>query len=426
MLKRTAAEGSGEAAEAAAALERIGRAGNWIDFDDLVALPAALLEAHADIAARLAGRAFAHVVADEFQDIDEQQYRLLRLLAGDGRHLAVIGDPDQAIYGFRGADAACFARFAQDFPAATTLRLARNYRSSGTIARAAAHFVGAADGGVTRPAGEPIVLHAAADAAAEAEFVAVTIEELLGGHDMLAANRGHDPSARPLGFADCAVLYRTDAEAGALRAAFDRAGIPFAKSSPAPIAGHAGVQAILDRLAADHPLDIAAAAEVARRAGTADAAALAEAKGWLAALAAGAAVAGDRARLGEAVALSTEADFHDARADRVSLLTMHAAKGLEFPVVFVVGHGGRAGAVLLGGEPGRTRRTAAEERRLFYVAMTRAKDRLFLSRGRDRFWRGAPRALPPSPFLAEIAADLTVSDVASRRTRRQARQLSLF
>src|SRR5690606_1652989 len=102
-----------------------------------------------------------------------------------------------------------------------------------------------------------------------------------------------------------------------------------------------------------------------------DAAALAEARGWLTALAASEAVAGDETRFREQVALSTEADFHDRRADRVSLMTMHAAKGLEFQVVFVVGleHGlvpfswdSEADGI----EP--------EERRLFYVAMTRAKD----------------------------------------------------
>jgi superfamily I DNA/RNA helicase len=126
------------------------------------------------------------------------------------------------------------------------------------------------------------------------------------------------------------------------------------------------------------------------------------------------------------VALSTEADFRDARADRVSLMTMHAAKGLEFPVVFVVGM--EAGLVPFswGAATPEADATQAEERRLFYVAMTRAKDRLFLTRAIERFWRGAVRAMPPSPFLNEIAADLTVSDVASARKRRRTQQLNLF
>lgn len=430
-LKRSGARGTDEERQARAALDRIGREQGWVDFDDLVVLSAGLLERDGDIAATWRAR-FPHIVADEFQDIDEQQYRLLRLIAGTDGRLCVIGDPDQAIYGFRGADAACFARFEQDFPAARTLRLARNYRSTDTIVKAASEFIGSPPAGASRGAGQPIVVHAAANEAAEAEFVADAIEDLLGGHDLLAANRnGSDKAAaRPLGFADCAVLYRTDAQAAALRAAFDRAGIPFMKSSPAPLAGHPGVIAILDELAAAEATDltarVSAAAETARLAGKADAAAIAEARGWLTALAASNGGAGDGARLAEAAALSTEADFRDARADRVSLLTMHAAKGLEFPVVFVVGM--EAGLVPFSwGSSGPEDEAAQhEERRLFYVAMTRAKDRLFLTRAAERFWRGAVRALPPSPFLNEIAADLTVAGMAGGRKRRPTQQLSLF
>jgi len=407
-LKRAGATGDGAAGEAQAALERIGRERNWVDFDDLVALPAALLAEDDDLAAQWQAR-FPHLVADEFQDIDAQQYRLVRRLAGEGRHLCVIGDPDQAIYGFRGADAGCFARFEQDFPAARILRLGRNYRSSATIVTAAARLIGGSGDGATRPAGERIGLHLAADEAAEARFVAAMIEDLLGGHDLLTARRGDggDAPARPLGFGDCAVLYRTDAQADALRTALDRAGIPFAKSSPAPIAPHPGVVAILAGLAAaaeaGQPLDIAAATEAARHAGQVEAAALTEARGWLDALAAAPAVAGAYSRLAEAVALSNEADVRDARADRVALLTMHAAKGLEFPVVFVVGL--EAGLVPFAwGEADDG--SEAEERRLFYVALTRAQDRLFLSRAATRVWRGAVRSLPPSPFLRDIPAAL--------------------
>jgi len=431
VLKRTGAKGAGEEAEARAVLDRVGRAQGWVDFDDLVVLSADLLDAHPEIAAGWRAR-FPHIVADEFQDVDEQQYRLLRLLAGDRGNLCVIGDPDQAIYGFRGADAACFTRFRQDFPAARTLRLRRNYRSAGTIVKAASGFIGSPSSGVCRPMGKPITLHTATSETAEAEFVAATIEDLLGGHDLLAANRngGNAAAGRPLGFGDCAVLYRTDAQAAALRAAFDRAGIPFMKSSPAPLAGHPGVTAILGALDAEADADpaarIAAAAETARRAGTVDAAMRAEARGWLAALAASDSVAGDPAQLAEAAALSTEADFRDVRADRVSLMTMHAAKGLEFPVVFVVGM--EAGLVPFswGASTPEDEATRGEERRLFYVAMTRAKDRLFLTRAAERFWRGAVRTLPASPFLGEIPQDLIVSDAAGGRKRRQAHQLSLF
>lgn len=432
VLKRRGATGEGEAREARAALDRLGRDGNWVDFDDLVVMAVAALERDAAIAEAWRSR-FAHVLADEFQDVDEQQYRLLRLIAGPSGNLCVIGDPNQAIYGFRGADATCFARFAQDFPASPTLRLARNYRSTGTIVTAAADLTGEAPDGITRPMQDAIVLHAAAGEAAEADFVAAAIEELLGGHDLLSANRDRPRAAgadAALGFADFAVLYRTDAQAAALREAFDRAGIPFKKSSPARLAGHAGVEALLRMLAApgeeeagqDLPSCIAAAAEAARREEGADAAALAEARGWLVALAASAAVAGDAARLREQVALSTEADFRDARADRVSLMTMHAAKGLEFAAVFVVGV--EDGLMPFSWEAGDDG-TLAEERRLFYVAMTRAKDRLFLTRAAERFWRGAVRSLPASPFLGDIPGALVTQRATASRKRRP-QQFNLF
>jgi len=431
VLKRTGTRGTDEENAARAALDRIGRAAGWVDFDDLVVLSVALLEAHPDIAARWRAR-FRHIVADEFQDVDEQQYRLLRLLTEADDNLCVIGDPDQAIYGFRGADAACFDRVGRDFPAARTLRLSRNYRSSGTIVRAASAIVGRAAEGVTRPAGEAIALHTAATEAAEAEFVAAAIEEILGGHDLLAANRNGRGAGKAVGFADCAVLYRTDAQAAALRTAFDRAGIPFMKSSPAPLAGHLGVTTILAAMAddgnaqAELPVRIADAAEAAREAEGSDPAALAEARNWLVALAASDAVAGDAEKLAEAVALSTEADFRDARADRVSLLTMHAAKGLEFAAVFVVGM--EAGIVpFTWSSSDEDEGRLAEERRLFYVAATRAKDRLILARAAERFWRGAVRALPPSPFLGAIPAELTVGDgVLARKRKPRATQLSLF
>jgi superfamily I DNA/RNA helicase len=467
LMKRTGREPDGaDAAAAAIACREIATAQNWVDFDDLVALPAALLEADAEAAALWRGR-FSHLCVDEFQDVDEQQYRLLRCLAPPDGNVCVIGDPNQAIYGFRGADAACFARFRQDFPSARTVRLGRNYRSTGTIVTAAAQVIGrgkiagVADD-ITRPMQAPISLFEAATERAEAEFVAATIESLMGGHDLLTANREHatEPSGttdRPLGFGDFALLYRTDAQSAALREAFDRAGIPFKKSSPAPIAGHDAVRALLaafERQGATTdsvglPARIAAAAEEMRREANADIAALTEARRWLTALAektallaAGDAPTGEQpiAALRERAALATEADFWDARADRVSLLTMHAAKGLEFPVVFVAGlEDGLVpfswGASDASGadndapeEPGHIDSTPdAEERRLFYVAMTRAKDRLILTRALQRNWRGALRTLPPSSFLRDIAAELLVRHAApARKERREGIQYSLF
>ncbi len=467
LMKRTGRESDdADAAAAIAACREIAMAQNWVDFDDLVALPAALMETDTEAAA-LWRRRFSHLCVDEFQDVDEQQYRLLRCLAPPGGNVCVIGDPNQAIYGFRGADAACFTRFRQDFPSARTVRLGRNYRSTGTIVTAAAQVIssGAISGmaeDITRPMEAPLTLFEAATERAEAEFVAATIESLMGGHDMLTANKEDSrqqagKTTRPLGFADFAVLYRTDAQSAALREAFDKTGIPFKKSSPAPIASQGFVRALLaalerqgaDMHGIDLPARIAAAAEQMRRDGDADdIAGLAQATRWLTALAEseGPAATGEAAALREQAALATEADFWDARADRVSLLTMHAAKGLEFPVVFVVGledglvpfsWGASAAASDQEDAPESARDGSganvgipdAEERRLFYVAMTRAKDRLFLTRALQRTWRGALRTLPPSRYLGDIAPELLVRHATpERRERREAVQyrLALF
>src|SRR5579863_920585 len=381
VLKRAKGQATGAAAEAIAACRRLSKEQNWIDFDDLILLSADLFEAHPEIAAAWRQR-FRHISVDEFQDVDEQQYRLLRLLAPADGNICVIGDPNQAIYGFRGADAGCFQRFAKDFPTHRAFRLARNYRSTATIVAASAAVIGGvAPAEAMRPMEAPILVHAAENERAEAEFVAAEIERLIGGHDLLAANRGDPREPGPLSFADFAVLYRTDAQAAALREAFDEAGVPFKKSSPATIAGQPAMRAILRALAqqpseADLAARLEAACDLVRReSAEIDPATLAEARRWLTALSG----AGDETRLREAVALATEADFFDKRADRVSLLTMHAAKGLEFRVVFIAGL--EEGVTPFSwtafrdsaAEDNAERRNAeAEERRLFYVAMTRA------------------------------------------------------
>ncbi|KAF7598004.1 MAG: hypothetical protein CGU28_15100 [Candidatus Dactylopiibacterium carminicum] len=437
LLKRTGGTPADEeTASAFAAHQALSRAAHWIDFDDLVALPVQILAGDDAIARRWRQR-FRHICVDEFQDVDTSQYRLLQLLAPEAASLCAIGDPDQAIYGFRGADATCFDRLAQDCAGTRSLRLGRNYRSTGSIVSAASQVIGHGNPeDITRPMQAPLTLYVAADERAEADFVAATIESLLGGHDMLAANRkgAAAPDGRSLGFADFAVLYRTDAQAAAIREALDRAGIPCAKSSPAPLAGHSGVEALLAQLqqqavglsAAALPAHIAAAAEALRPLqDDVGQAALSEALHWLMALAS---EASGEVQLREQVALSTEADFRDARADRVSLLTLHAAKGLEFPVVFVVGveHGLIPltwGATETGTDP----ENLAEERRLFYVALTRAKDRLFLTRARERSWRGQRRTPPPSPFLDDIAPTLLhLQATPPRKPGSEQKQFSLF
>jgi superfamily I DNA/RNA helicase len=203
------------------------------------------------------------------------------------------------------------------------------------------------------------------------------------------------------------VLYRTDAQSAALTEALERSGIPYKKSSHTPLADEPAVRALLQVLSTA-PTDTiiadglhAAAARLVER-GDASEGAIALALPRLLDLAG--ACGNDRARFLDAVALATDAQFYDPRADRVSLLTLHAAKGLEFPVVFILGL--EDGLLpLYWSEPDET--VLAEERRLFYVGMTRAQDRLILSRAEQRMWRGKLRRLEPSPFLRDIETELT-------------------
>jgi uncharacterized protein (TIGR00375 family) len=419
--KRSAAAPPADIAAAMRAYRDVLRKQNAVDFDDLVALPVAALTADAALAARWRER-FRFVSLDEFQDVDDQQYRLMQLLAPPASNLCVIGDPNQAIYGFRGADAACFTRFAADYPGAAVVKLRRNYRSSGTIVTASAQVIAADDAlALVRDMRERIAIHAAASERAEAEFVVATIERLIGGSSFFAIDSGRvtGPAEAALGFADIAILCRIDAQTDALAEALARAGIPFKTGSQRRLAEDATVRALLAEIATDEaPFTRSLEAAAARLNQPATAAAVAR----LAAL--GQACDGDRTRFADAVALATDADFLDPRAERVSLLTLHAAKGLEFAVVFIVG---LEDGILPLAWGAREEAALAEERRLFYVGMTRARDRLILSRAKQRLWRGKVRALAPSPFLADIEAELLRHQQAEPGRRRpEDRQLKLF
>jgi DNA helicase II / ATP-dependent DNA helicase PcrA len=426
---------AGEAAETRDAYRQLLAANNWIDFDDLVGLPVRLLATNADIAALYRDR-FRFVAVDEFQDVDARQYRFVTLLAPPpAGNLCIIGDPQQAIYGFRGADAACFERFRSDYAAAAAVTLKRNYRSSGTIVAASSQIIAARGeepiAEMVRERHERITIYAAPSERAEAEFVVATIEEAIGGHSFFSIDSGRADGrqATGLSFADLAVLYRTEAQAAALTEALARSGIPFRKHSHAALAQEPTVRALLEALAVIEAPDAGLAARLGVAADRVaapdgDRAAVEFARQQLLRLAES--CDGDEARFLDAVALASDADFWDERADAVALLTLHAAKGLEFACVFIVGledgvlplHWGRPEAI--------TPEDLAEERRLFYVGMTRAKDRLVLSRALKRLWRGRVREQAPSPFLADIESELLKQQKAALPRKPRDRQLRLF
>jgi DNA helicase II / ATP-dependent DNA helicase PcrA len=426
---------SGEVAEARTAYRQLLAVNNWIDFDDLVGLPVRLLADNPDVAARYRDR-FRFVSVDEFQDVDARQYRLATLLAPPpAGNLCVIGDPDQAIYGFRGADAACFERFRGDYLDAAVVTLKRNYRSSGTIVAASSQVVAAQSretaAEIVRERHERITIHTAPSERAEAEFVVATIEQAIGGHNFfsLDSGRADGREAARLSFADFAVLYRTEAQAAALVEALARSGIPFRRHSHAPLTQEPTVRALIDELAAvDTPAaDLAArlgAAAERVAAGQGEPAAIERALRRLLRLAQG--CDGDQARFLDAVALASDADFWDERADAVALLTLHAAKGLEFACVFITGLEDGVLPLHWGKLEDIAAEDLAEERRLFYVGMTRAKDRLVLTRALKRPWRGRVREQAPSRFLADIESELLKHQQAALRRKSEDRQLKLL
>jgi uncharacterized protein (TIGR00375 family) len=432
------------------------RGSDMVDFGDLIALPVSLLESEPDLVAHYRDR-YRWISVDEYQDVDERQYRLLRLLTPPDGNLCAIGDPDQAIYSFRGADVGFFLRFQQDFPAARTVQLTRNYRSTPPILTAALQAVAPGTlvpDRVLRPMATgdqaaPIGVHTAPTAPAEAAFVTRTIDQLLGGqsfHSLDTERVRSTDGLAALSLSDIAVLYRTAAQAGPVMEALTRAGVPFQKRSHDRLADRPGVQALLRdlRYRSTAPPDDTDAEPVTVLARLREAAGAAldllpitggeeadeqrrEIHSALDLLTPLAERCGnDLERFGTELALGAEVDTWDPRADRVSLLTLHAAKGLEFPVVFIVGCEDGLLPLRWSGTADDDAQVH-EERRLFFVGITRAQEHLYLSSARERMRQGAVRETKQSPFLAAIDPALLDRDSAApTRSRSQGSQLRLL
>ncbi|MGH3912465.1 MAG: UvrD-helicase domain-containing protein, partial [Pseudonocardiaceae bacterium] len=420
--QRRAGGSEGEFADVADRYTKALRHRDLVDFDDLVALPVTLLESDPDLAAVYRDR-YRWISVDEYQDVDEQQYRLLSRLAGPQGNLTAIGDPDQAIYRFRGADVGFFLRFRQDFPGAHTVALTRNYRSGAKILSAALRVISPTTlvpDRVLRPMGAHtdslVGMHQALTEQAEASFVARTIEQLLGGVSFHALDSGrvNSDGAGGLGFSDFAVLYRTDRQAHAVMDALTRAGLPFQKRSHDRLAERPGVEQILGELAYA-PVGGTEGTAILERLGQVAHAVLSRvpvteredtateihtAVDLLKPLADR--CGDDLERFRTELSLGVEVDTWDPRADRISLLTLHAAKGLEFPVVFVVGcEDGLLPLRWPGTAPDDAdEEEVREERRLLFVGMTRAQRHLYLSSAAERIRHGTARQTSRSPFLA--------------------------
>lgn len=426
-----------------------------VDFDGLVELAVAILDGAPAVAARLRGR-WPRISVDEYQDIDATQYALLRLLAGDGTGLTVIGDPDQAIYRFRGADVGFFLRFGEDYPGASTVALTANYRSSPAIVAGALQAIAPATlvpGRMLRAAtgtapGARISFHEAADPAGEAAWIAEAIDRLLGGSSFhsLDSGRADGHGLGGIGLADIAVLYRTDAQAASLGQGLTRAGLPFQKRSHDLLDRRPGVAEILRELPLDRdpgsfPAGTLVASQlrsaVSRLAVAADAARKpGGGRGGLAGAdlrTAGEVLAPLARRCGDdmeqfrtAIALGAEVDALDPRADAIALLTLHAAKGLEFEVVFLAGCERDLLPLWLPGAAADARPDLAEERRLLFVGMTRARTQLLLSCAARRSRHGSSAETGVSPFLSAIDPGLLDRSAPPRARRPADRQLRLL
>lgn len=439
----------------------------WLDFDDLVLLPRELLQSDSSWRSECQAR-YRFLSVDEFQDMDAVQYALLRVLVPPGGNLCVIGDPDQAIYGFRGADVGFFEQFLVDYPTARQFVLTRNYRSSRVIVEAAGQMIAPASlvperKLLAQPGHAPQVeIHTCPTERAEAELVVHRIEQLLGGPTFfsLDSRRSEGQCSADLSFSDIAILYRTEAQAAPLVEALQRSGMPFQVCSHRLLTEDPVVQKVLSMLCrqpgstAENPpqpekhrtetpqtpprrsprqsvpggSDSSGEQTVSRSGSASDSlavrlrlvlekfhqeeptsrqedplpklspmvrAALERlAETW----------ANDPTRFLTEIALTTVADLWDDRADRISLLTLHAAKGLEFPVVFIVGC--EDGLIPLRFSAEEDPARLAEERRLLFVGMTRAQQYLILTHARRRHWQGKVRPRDPSPFLEEVQREL--------------------
>lgn len=441
------------------------RATGALDFDDII---------DEALARKIAGECFRCLLVDEFQDVNEKQYELIRQWAGESNSLFVIGDPDQAIYSFRGAAANIFERLHRDFPQVNLVRLTKNYRSTPEIIDCALRAISENNGErtlcPTLPAGAKVRLAECGSELAEGIFVAKEIGKMTGGLDMLA--RGREEKQRAFG--EIAVLARTNRQLDGIRRCLRQEGIPCAEAradfleSPAV----SGTLAFFAALAGGNeqeaenflggrenyekarekflpqmngrPRKVLAAWKEYRHIASAEFDKLIDAAHY--------------ARMEEfldAMLLGKEGDAVVAEgktaAGAVRLSTLHGAKGLEFPVVFLCGmtegvfprepRGAENGKKISaadnksgaengakhdaadsrngagknipddGAAGGDSEADEAEERRLLYVGITRAKEELILTAGGK-----------PSPFLSGLPQDI----IKETTVQKQYKQLSMF
>lgn len=391
---------------------------NALGFDDLIQLSVKLLTENEDILNLYRNR-FQYNFVDEYQDIDENQYKLIRLLVTENGNIFVIGDPNQAIYGFRGGDAKFFNNFTEDYPSTQIINLKNNYRSTNCIVDASNQMINSFNiiSMYDKPH-EKITIHTAPSDKAEAEFVASTIENLIGGHSFFSLDSQRSEGQESnYSFSDFAILYRTSSQLPLIIEAVKRTGMPFVNLSNDLLCEKKAVRSFLNNLKDDKTVSEQFEASYDKLAEETDEYIL----NYLQNLAK---IHNNKNEFIHEVSFLTEADTLDKRSDRITLMTLHSAKGLEFKCVFIVGLENDILPLYRAKEP----QEIEEERRLLYVGMTRAKERLFLSHALKRKWLGTYKNLQISPFLEKIKDDLLKLSKFEKvyEEKDNSEQLSLF
>ncbi len=401
------------------------------DLDDLLWQPVQLFKQHPSLVKRWRER-FRWILVDEVQDLNLRQYEITRLLAGSRRpNLFLIGDPDQAIYGFRGADVRLLDRLKTDFPSLKPVALNQSFRVPATILQGAGQVLGRGQPLSGTAGNLKIHLQSCPTDRSEADWIAGTIEAMIGGVGSYSMHTGITEGTIEAGitsFRDFAVLCRTSALFELIAEALTQHGIPMQQAGLAPIYQQEpwaeAIALIRAALRGPHVRGEKTALSETRQA-MQDKVSVAEALDRIVAKEACADfdrqrvmrfAAGFGTRYGEflqATSLRQGVDDWDAKAERVSLMTMHAAKGLEFMTVFVPGC--EEGLIPFEQFGEKTGEALAEEQRLLYVAMTRTKRFLFLSHAAKRFMRGKAVSAQRSRYLERI--ELALVENAEREGR---------
>lgn len=485
-LTTVAGDTSSDLARVYETYDRLCQEKGLVDFEDLIYLTHGRLARDKEVCQQVRNR-FLYLFVDEYQDLNFAQYELVKLLAATG-HILVIGDPDQSIYGFRGSDNRFFKRFEIDYPGCELIRLRQNYRSTQTILDASFQMIVKSHGESNQEekifssveTAQKVIIRETASGAAEAVAVGKMIERLVGGLSFFSIDSGNDGSSgaswnagldtqKEYSFSDFAVLYRTRKQCEAFARAFETAGIPFQTADRENWVSMAGMREILSffrlligrgagaekRLLADHikskglgPQDHAGTDKDLEKILYRFSPSASDSKGLLEAIVD---LLGMESRIREnqdlkqawdklvslagifpepgafmdGLALNRDQDYLAQGVEKVSLMTMHGAKGLEFSVVFVTGceHG-----LIPFARDGKQVDDPEEERRLFYVAMTRAMDILCLTYATKRRIYGLDKTRHRSGFIEDIEKDLAryEKSVQRQKKKKSETQLELF